>query len=112
MLLEDSDHAESIELRHVQIEQGEVGPFAHDDRYGLAAGIGLADDPHVSESTQERREKRTGRAFVVRDHYPKRCGHPALLLARASVGADNGILTSTTVAPGEPASMRSAPFVP
>ena len=65
--LEMAHDRESVELRHVQVEQNQIRAHAIDHGQGVATGFRFAHDRHVVASAQQRGQERPRRPFVIRD---------------------------------------------
>ena len=113
VLLEGADHAEPVELGHVQVEQRQVRLLLHDQRHRLPARIRFADDADVVEAAEERGEERSRRPLVVGDHDAEGRCHRARSSTARSAGPDGaGTVTSTSVTPGVSLWIWSVPSVP
>ena len=82
LAFENAHDTQTIQFRHLQIEECEIGPFAFDNRHGLRAGLRLAHQLDVGTPPQHGCEKRASGALVVRDnrsktirHHLPACGH-------------------------------------
>ena len=84
-LLQHAHDTDSIELRHLQVEQREIRGLALDDRHRLLAGSRFTDHDDILAGPQQRHQKCPRRTFVIRDHHPqprRHLLHLALLTCR------------------------------
>ena len=98
VLLQQSDDADAVELRHLQIEQRQIRPLPLDDRHGVASRRGFADEHGVIERPQERGEECAGRSLVVRDDDAKTLAHTAFRIGGSCTTRSAG-RTMVTVVP-------------
>jgi hypothetical protein len=100
-LAEQLEHFEPRELRHLDVEEHQVGIELLDQLHGLEAVRGLAHDGHVRDLLQVLGEDRAGQGFIVDDqnlqgdtHTSPRSadggqqdGHAEILVARVDIDA-------------------------
>ena len=70
------------DLRHLQIEQRQVGLLALDQLHRRRSVHRLADDFNVVEAAQHRQQERTRRPLVIGDHHPQTVSHALLAIGR------------------------------
>ena len=80
ILPDQTDDAQAVDFRHLQIEQREIRPLLFDQRDRLRAVLRLADDFHVVTPLQQGREHRA-RGLPPRLHRQGALRHLAYLQA-------------------------------
>ena len=66
---------DSVEHRHVQIQQHDVGPVSRDEFERLGSVCGRGDDVHIRKQAEHRRESLAHDLLIVDDEYPQRLAH-------------------------------------
>ncbi len=99
LLLEHPHDPHPVQLRHLPIEQREVGPLVFDHGHRLRARRGFPDDHDIGERSEEGDEKGAGGPLVVGDHHAEAGAHRATRHASASARAvvPTGSRSSTVV---------------
>src|SRR6185437_10311184 len=75
MSLDQAHDREPIHLRHLQVEEREIGGGALDERDRLHTALGFAHELHVTALAQQGREKCARGSFIVRDDYAQSVAH-------------------------------------